>query len=540
MSKSHQFRRRRPSTNRRLIAAWVATSAVIAATARAEQQTATWLGGSGAWTDASKWSTGTVPFNSATTTYVINIDGGNAVASDVTLQPSSNTPRAIDSLTVTTGDALVANVSIGMTLGGPLTIDGTMDVYGPLRVAPGAGGIAGTGTLIVRSRHNVSASSGVTTIPAGLTVRRGAGDTDVYFLEGGGLGNPSAPLVNFGRLINDRPLTQLRLSGSSIDNRGTIEVRNGGYLEIDADFSLPDLGTLVEDGGGIVVRKTLENTGRVLEVDRSEWVLAGRIRGGAIRGVRDVTVPYLYTATLDGVTLDGVRLVLSGSLNIVNGISGVGTITYGNPEAIEGTGNITVETLPAGITIRGGLTMFEAHQVPYPHQGQIRIKTNNGTIRADRGGAYFEAPRLIQIATPAIENSGSIEVSPDCVVSVHGANFYDSTRLTFADNGRFLVDGGGLMNVQGILDLLSPLDTLDVRPRAGGGAYDNQLIATVSGGLLSTFNHVTPGISVTYIGGEIRISGTPIPEPGLLTPLAFLLLGSRRSRFRRGPKRPFR
>src|SRR5687767_11664628 len=52
----------------------------------AAEQNATWLGGTGNWTDPTKWSTGVVPNNNAPAdTFSVNIDNGNATASAVRL-----------------------------------------------------------------------------------------------------------------------------------------------------------------------------------------------------------------------------------------------------------------------------------------------------------------------------------------------------------------------------------------------------------------------------------------------------------------------
>src|SRR4051794_26704585 len=51
----------------------------------AAQQNTNWLGGSGNWSDATKWSTSVVPNNNASDTFNVNIDNGNPTASNVTL-----------------------------------------------------------------------------------------------------------------------------------------------------------------------------------------------------------------------------------------------------------------------------------------------------------------------------------------------------------------------------------------------------------------------------------------------------------------------
>jgi hypothetical protein len=117
----------------------------------AAQQTATWLGGGGSWTDSTKWSGGVVPSNNATDTYNVNIDSGNALASNVSLTTAG--AFSVDALTVDTGDfLLIRNGTFSspstFSMSGALNVNGTLSAlsYSTVNLSPNST-ISGTGTL---------------------------------------------------------------------------------------------------------------------------------------------------------------------------------------------------------------------------------------------------------------------------------------------------------------------------------------------------------------------------------------------------------
>ncbi len=144
-------------------AAPLAIAAAIALVpAIAKSDTATWIGGTGNWTDATKWDTGDVP---GLTTNVV-IDGDENVASVVTL--ASAEAVAVEALTIDEGDSL----SIRKTNNGSQNFNfAYIDNAGALTMASHANGNAQTTTVKVNGDGSFwNKESGMITI-SGVAAR---------------------------------------------------------------------------------------------------------------------------------------------------------------------------------------------------------------------------------------------------------------------------------------------------------------------------------------------------------------------------------
>ena len=503
----------------------------------AAQQPATWLGGTGNWTDATKWSTGVVPNNNATDTFDVNIDNGNlAAASVVTIGGSGGPSFTVDAVTIDAGDTLRFDWATLNTAA--LTVNGTLAMgYTATVNVGGTGAVAGTGTVSFANYYNanLSAAGSTLTIEPGITIRGGQGSqSDLYpAFSPINIGSSADLLVNKGRIVSDVPGQLLTIGGSAIDNQGVLEVTAGASLGIRANFSLAGIGTLINNGGSVVIMQTLENSGQTLPVNTAkQWTLTGTLNGGTAAGAGWMYVPYSAAATLWNVTLN-TTLKINGDVGGVLA-GGNGTIEINNPEAIEGSGNVYFDTIPGGITVRGGLSeQFDGDISPGGFPGErarVHVTTNNGRIRAQKSIFNDQGRlRLMPGSGTTITNNGTVEVSD-------GGTLISLANLTFGANSDLVVDGGGLLEVQGNLNLSSLSDFLEVLPRADGAAYNSQLIATYTGTLTGTFNGRTPGIVIQYATAlkQIRITGTPVPEPSSVGFIVGLVggLACRRRRLR--------
>ncbi len=106
-----------------------------------------WLGGTDAWSNAAKWSTGIVPNSS---TVVVEIDNGNPTASIVTLDQTASVAQ----LTLDANDTLIIGGGNGLTLVGPSAsaLNGTLTNNGTFT----AGTVTSSGTFTQNGTLNQS------------------------------------------------------------------------------------------------------------------------------------------------------------------------------------------------------------------------------------------------------------------------------------------------------------------------------------------------------------------------------------------------
>jgi hypothetical protein len=506
---------------------------------RAAQQTATWLGGNGDWSDATKWSGGIVPNKIAGTTDAVNIDGGNAAPSEVRLDPQSTfgpDGLSLGSLNIDTDDTLFVR-------NGKLTITSILGLSGILIPSENtaiwvpADTHLSTGTIRFDSESSydtsVSAAGGTLTIDPGITIQN-----EAFALYPGWLptiGSPNAKLVNRAHLIGG-PNGGFALDGSTIENSGVLEVVGNGMIGFKGEFTRDSLGPLVNNGGSFGVLGTLENAGQKFPINNAtgQWYLTGTIHGGTIETGDGLAlrIPFSAIATLDNVAVNG-RIVLEDRLEIPAGqtLSGNGEIVISGAEAPEGDGTIRTKSgttiIGSGMTIRGGVDRsFPAFagQAMIGNPGSTLV--NHGIIHVDPISQWGNGQSL-QLAGKTT-NDGTLEVTSPSTIRALG-------DLSFAAGGKLVIDGGGELDVFGNLELSTDADFLDVYPQANGQPYDQYLIATYGGIVSGIFDHVTSGITVDYsTPGQILISGTPVPEPAgaVLEILAGVII----LRIRRSPK----
>src|SRR5213593_789685 len=175
---------------------WVLT---LAKTAAAVTSTSTWTGGDRSYTNVANWSPAVVPnnLNGSGTSYVARIDGDNARAVSVRLDPFLNV--AFEQLIVTTGDGLtIANgsslyVLAGASVTGPLALTGGNDATSVYFL--GAQSLAGSGQILMggnapNANFIHADNGGILTVAPGITIHG----------TGGILGNSAGLLLNQGTI----------------------------------------------------------------------------------------------------------------------------------------------------------------------------------------------------------------------------------------------------------------------------------------------------------------------------------------------------
>jgi hypothetical protein len=390
---------------------WILAAAAAAACGLPAQRAAaqTWNGGAGNWSTPGNWSGGVVP---NTPTNVVFIDGGNALASNVTLDVS----ESIRGLTLDAGDTLrFGGSSLSFTLnGGGATINGLLDIANGTNnffnstlafagtSAQSLGGIGqvslGTNTAGATFIAN-NAGANLLTIGPGLLIH---GKNATFSGNSGGILNQGTiaadvaggglftlnGMTNAGTIsgTTNTTLTTTNLqnaaSGTVTTTAGTITLNGtwhnagvinsiNGTVNLGGTFVFGDVGTLNRTGGTVNITGTLNNTGSTLTLDATtgSWGLAGgTIQGGTVSASGGSQLLINNTATLDGVTLNSSVIFTGSSLNVnvVHGLTlGPGVVL----DIANGTNNFFNSTLSFNGTSAqtlGGV-------------GQVSLGTNAGT-----------------------------------------------------------------------------------------------------------------------------------------------------------------
>lgn len=458
----------------------------------------TWLGGTGVWTDPANWDAG-VP----TTTSDVLIDDGNATASDVTLDATTE----IQSLVLDAGDQLRVQgpAQVNLRFGGA---GAALHNDGLILLGPSASSssqtfldlradlaLSGTGTI----RLDRAQITGFATPTPVLT--NGAGHT----IEGAGsVGNSSfVALVNEGLIHANVAGSSLVVSsaGGVLTNTGTIRASNGGGISV---FTPDHVGAGAYEATGAGSRVTFfsGSTG-VIQDAVFEGSAGGVVQGSdAFNLSRKVTLERVenrgYFQGADVALRDSFRN--SGLVEILNS---------------------RTLSLESAVGIDGG-----------------------GTI--DLQGGHVAGPFALDLVDNTLAGFGDVDVAAtirSAAAIAPGTAADPTRRFTFADtatfDGRYAIDlGGTAADSHDQLDVLATAVLgasilLDVELVPGyaplDGDFFDVLIAdaiTQVGGLAFDFPAL-PGTSFSHalvdLGGReaLRITAH-VPEPAL----GMLLLGA--------------
>jgi hypothetical protein len=424
-----------------------------------------WLGGTGNWSNASKWSAG-VPTASSN----VFIDNGKAGASPVALDVNGSAAN----LTIDSDDSLSFNNGFSLSFGS--SSGGTINNAGHLNINSAG---AATGLQV-----NLAIGGAMLTGGGMLTLSNNP--NNVIGVLGGGLTNVNNTIQGAGQIgntqmgLNNHGTINANIGGSGANplivdpagtagNTGTMEATNGGTLELQQSFNNKggkiqavgtgsmvllgpntsfDGGTLTTSAGGIVgvanntnsehaatlegMTNTVTNAGTFEVFDGGAAVLDGTIsntgsillNGASASTLLDVSGP-THAATLTG----GGTVTMSNSVNNVIGVFG-GNLTNTN-NTIQGAGQIgnTQMTLNNQGTINANIAGGN-HLIVDPNVNA----TNTGIMEATNGGTLE-----LQVTNYA-NKGGTIQAVGTSSMVILGPD-------TSFGGGTFTTSGGGVIGV---------------------------------------------------------------------------------------------
>jgi hypothetical protein len=333
-------------------------------------------------------------------------------------------------LTVRTGGSLVIDDSLDY---GPadsnqdaklLTIEGTLEVFGTLKIGDSTGGhIANTAPLVVPSRGT-------------LILRSAINPTETSIINNGTL----TMAVNSG----------LTYAAGTIENNGTLNVSSTGtggsaVLTIPADkFTNTSANSVINvtNGGGLTITTAVYPNTKPITVEEggSLTFAAGLTNSGtgAVITLAGGDTPGALTVSGAGVLTNAGTITGAGSVTLgTGGLENTNTFTVGSLVAtgatITNTKTFTVGTLTEGtIGNTAGTT------------GEITIGTGTSIVfSANPAGTKITVTGTVA-ATSVGANAGTITVGTAGALTV-GAAFTNTGTLK-VNGGNFTVSTGGITN----------------------------------------------------------------------------------------------
>ncbi|MEX2220026.1 MAG: hypothetical protein WD749_14840 [Phycisphaerales bacterium] len=342
----------------------------------------------------------------------------------------------------------------GLSVSGTATVAGSMRADGTQSLVAGNYVVQPAGIIRVNPGTTLTVEPGVSVRGAGLVGYRDSGSTPGAMINNG-LISASTPgnemtihaetLINLGTIeaVNGGSLTfQNNYGLSTWTNFGTLRAASGGQLRLNGVYSFVN-GSMVNDGGTIIIKGTLNNHDSTLSISGpGDVTLDGVIAGGTITtpgpGRLVVAGGGGGFGTLDDVTLAGDieassrTLRIRTALNLGGTIRTVGTnptVFFESPSTlVSGTGSIVfagasltaphrldmaagaVVTLGPGTVVRGGNGVLG----DVAGIGSPSTLINQGRISADAPG------QTLAIAATSFTNAGTVEALPGATLELGG------------------------------------------------------------------------------------------------------------------------
>lgn len=510
-------------------------------------QTDVWLGGTGNWSDASKWSAG-VP----TSTSNVFIDNGNGTASVVTV----NGGFQCNNLTIDTDDALM------IPGGGNLSVFGTSIANAGKIVLDDTNGVAQLGiggNVMLTGGGTVTMNDTTGAVAAVLTGVPGTILTNVNNkIQGSGQIGGQFTLVNqTGGVVNanqsGRGLWIVTYAG--VTNQGLMEATGGGALNLAQNISANNSGgTISSIGTGSVVLLINITQGGTLTTSgggliQGEGTLDGSTHG-TLNNQGTFQVPGGHSTVLMGIINNTGTFVLDDT----NGDSSLG-VPNGQNVTLAGGGTVSMNDTTGAVAafISGGASsMLTNVNNKIQGSGQIGqagglalVNQKKGVINANQAHPlYLDAPAgttnqgLIEATagrtvfiTTLFSNAGTLSVAKNSLIQITNtfSNFAGTTLTggTYNVTGKLQFPGANIatnaahISLTGAASAITDLSNIDAlrslanttsvgalslssgRNLTTPGGYSNAGALTVGSG--AKFN--TPS-SYTQTAGTTTVDGT--------------------------------
>jgi CSLREA domain-containing protein len=474
--------------------------------------------GTGSFSDATKWTSGTLPVAGENITIdgscTVDNNGGTDNVAYGTLTIGTATGRTLNWAAGGTNRLNVTNVSAGagastlsMTNGGTLIVGGTWTSTN-LTFTPGAGTIQIGSTLTLPAAY--ATYNNLTVNGSGTTVTQGVGTTvnGNLTVTSGTYTVGALSLAVTGTASVTSTLTITSATGAK--SFGNLVVNSGGtFTNTAANAPITIAGNLQNDG------TFSQGTGRVTFTGATSNTVTGTAATTAFGGGITVNKGVSNANVLD---VQGVITMLAGGLTLTNGtfkISSNSTIT-----AFTADINVAPYLIPAtaGIWVNGGTVSTTSDMTP---AGLIRV--SNGTFNM---GNVADARLLSSWATFIIEG-GAFNIAGRLTRRVAGeGHFFTMSGGTFTvgtigntsvQYGPFILDDpGSSFTMSG--------GTIVVR-QSGAAPEDYTNLAgttNVTGGTVQIGDGSTPAANTIEINSttpfwDLTINGTNSPVAKLVT-----------------------
>jgi hypothetical protein len=462
----------------------------------------TYIGGTGSWTDGSKWDP----------------PGQPDIGDDVTISSGS----------VSLGvDTAIATLTQS---GGTLTGSGTLTVTGLVTWTSGT--MSGSGTTVATAGMALGGSSKTldqrTVVLSGGTAAMNANVSAIIMQNGATFTNQATfELSNDGGLTNNQGFFDDGSGGSVFNNQGTLRklaagnsgtsrfsgvaMNNSGGVEVQA-------GTLVLGGGGTHSGATFTAIApSVLDFGGGTHMLdaACTVTGTGTAAFGGGTTTHLGAYTVSGTTrVSGGDVIFSGPVS-----------TLGDLEISSGTADFSgsVTQISLGSLAQSGGTLSGANTliVSGPASWTSGTMGGSGTIVLMAGLALGGTSKTLNQRTLVLSGgTAAMNASVSFISMRNGATFTNQGIFELSNDGGLTNNqgffdggsGGGAFNNHGTLRKLATGNS--GTSRFGGVAMTNTGVVEAQAGALSFSGGFTQTAGTTRLGGGTLISTTTLTING--------------------------